>query len=272
MRKKLAIVMAVTLGLTVTAPTFAVNAAELPQDNEGVVQETADDTEQEEAEAFAFEDIRQDVDEEQAENMVELNESNFPDDVFRQYLKYTFDTDGDGWIDSDGVEDIDLSSFTKNADKKAQSLQGIEKFSNLRLLLCGHNNISALDLSKNTALTWVVCDYNNLSTLDVSDNIALTELWCDHNNLSTLDVSNNTELTELLCGNNNISTLDISNNTKLIQLSCDYNNLNTLDVSNNTELTILVCDHNNISTLDVSNNTKLIQLWCRYNNISTLDL
>lgn len=39
-----------------------------------------------------------------AENMVELNETNFPDDVFRQYLKYTFDTDGDGWIDSDGVD------------------------------------------------------------------------------------------------------------------------------------------------------------------------
>ena len=102
-----------------------------------------------------------------AENMVELNETNFPDDVFRQYLKYTFDTDGDGWIDSDGVEDIDLSSFTENADKKAQSLQGIEKFSNLRLLLCGNNNLITLDVSNNTKLIQLWCRYNNISALDL---------------------------------------------------------------------------------------------------------
>lgn len=48
MRKKgLAIAMAVTLGLSAAAPTFAVNATELPQDNVGVVQETTEDTEQE---------------------------------------------------------------------------------------------------------------------------------------------------------------------------------------------------------------------------------
>ena len=145
-----------------------------------------------------------------AENMVELNETNFPDDVFRQYLKYTFDTDGDGWIDSDGVEDIDLSSFTENADKKAQSLQGIEKFSNLRLLLCGNNNLITLDVSNNTKLIQLWCRYNNISALDLIKNTALGYLYCSYNKLRTLDLRNSQDLMVVDCSNNYIHNVDFS--------------------------------------------------------------
>ena len=37
--------------------------------------------------------------------------------------------------------------------------------------------------------------YNQLTTLDVSKNTALTDLDCDNNQLTTLDVSKNTALT-----------------------------------------------------------------------------
>ena len=42
----------------------------------------------------------------QEENMVEINETNFPDEVFRNYLTTTFDTDGDGMIDVTQVKGL----------------------------------------------------------------------------------------------------------------------------------------------------------------------
>ncbi len=88
---------------------------------------------------------------------------------------------------------------------------------------------------------------NNLTSLDVSKNTALTELNCSINNLTSLDVSKNTKLTLLSCYDNNLTSLDVSKNTALKFLCCDDNNLTSLDVSKNTKLTLLYCNSNNFS-------------------------
>ena len=109
---------------------------------------------------------------------------------------------------------------------------------------------------------------NLLTALDVSRYTALKELYCGGNPLTSLDVSRNTTLTHLNCAGNLLSTLDVSRNTALKELSCHYNQLTTLDVSRNTALTSLSCEYNPLTTLDVSNNTTIKFVYCHYNQLT----
>ena len=152
------------------------------------------------------------------------------------------------------------------------SLRGIEYFESLEELSCLYNQLTALDVSRNTALTELRCDYNQLTSLDVSRNTALTELRCDYNQLTSLDVSRNTALTYLDCNNNQLTELDVSRNTALTELDCSGNPLTTLDISMNTALTKLYCAINELTTLDVSRNTALTELNCANNELTTLDV
>jgi hypothetical protein len=51
---------------------------------------------------------------------------------------------------------------------------------------CDHNQLTTLDVSQNTALTYLHCSYNRLTEIDLSCRTVLTELWCDNNQLSYL--------------------------------------------------------------------------------------
>ena len=113
-------------------------------------------------------------------------------------------------------------------------------------LTCYNNQLTALDVSKNTALTVLYCYNNQLTALDVSKNTALTELDCSDNQLTALDVSKNTALTELFFDGNKLTALDVSQNTALIWLVCYNNQLTALDVSKNTALGTLRCHGNQI--------------------------
>ncbi len=81
-------------------------------------------------------------------------------------------------------------------------MRGIEYFQSLTKLCCDWNQLTALDVSKNTALTYLFCSSDQLTSLDVSKNTALTNLYCYSNRLTTLDISKNTALTELDCSYN----------------------------------------------------------------------
>ena len=135
---------------------------------------------------------------------------------------------------------------------------------------CSCNQLTALDVSQNTALTRLDCYTNPLKALDVSQNIALTYLYGSNNQLTTLDVSKNTALTELYCSHNQLTALDVSQNTALTGLDCNTNQLTTLDVSKNTALTTLNCFNNQLTTLDVSKNTALTDLLCSHNQLTAL--
>ena len=73
------------------------------------------------------------------------------------------------------------------------------------VLACAENQLTVLDVSKNTALTELWCADNKPAALDVSKNTALTDLYCDGNQLTALDVSKNTDLTSLWCGENQLT-------------------------------------------------------------------
>ena len=126
-----------------------------------------------------------------------------------------------------------------------------------------YGDITRFDCSGNGA---------NLTALDPSHNTQLTYLDCSSNPLSSLDVSKNTQLTKLICSNNRLTSLDVSKNTQLEILDCYTNRLTSLDVSKNTQLQKLYCSYNTLSSLDVSKNTKLTNLYCYDNNFTTAAL
>ena len=200
---------------------------------------------------------------------IALNEKNFPDEAFRTYVQTYFDTDGNGYL-----QNAERKAVTGMfADKKnLTNLKGVEHFPNLKKLYCYDNQVSSLDVSKNTALEELICYNNQLTSLDVSNNTALKKLQCYNNQLSSLDVSNNTELKELLCYQNQLTELDVSNNTALEKLNCCQNSLTSLDVSKNTALKDLTCQKNQLTSLDVTQNTGLEYLSCGSHPLGSLDV
>ena len=199
---------------------------------------------------------------------VEINETNFPDEKFRNWV-LSQSYGADGMLTDDeiaGVTRIDI--YRKNI----QSLKGIEYFTALTILNCFDNQLASIDVSKNTALTSLDCYQNQLTSLDVSGCTALTYLECNTNQLTSLDVSGCTSLTELNCYNNRLTSLDVSQNTALTELRCYNNQLTSLDVSKNTALEILDCNSNQLTSLDVSKNTALIYLYCYNNQINGAEM
>ena len=148
----------------------------------------------------------------------------------------------------------------------------VSKNSVLTLLDCSDNQLTALDVSQNTALTWLECKYNQLTTLDISHNTALTKLGCKDNQLTASDLTHNTALTKLECYYNQLTTLDVSHNTALKELDCHNNQLTALDLSHNTALKKLDCHNNQLTALNVSKNTALGMLYCYENKLTALDV
>ncbi len=200
---------------------------------------------------------------------VVIDETNFPDATFRQYVTANFDADSNGALSEDEIAQItaiDVSGL------EIESLQGIAYFGALEELYCSDNLLTALDVGGNPALKMLYCDINRLTALDIGNNPALEELYCFDNSLTALDVSHNPALKLLHCSENRLTTLDVANNPALITLNCSDNLLTALDVGNNTALETLSCSTNQLQALDVSRNTAVHTLHCSGNRLTALDI
>ena len=201
-------------------------------------------------------------------NEIILDENNFPDDKFRNYVKQ-FDMDNNGSLSK---EEIDVVTSIECSSSDISSLDGIEWFESLEYLSCYDNRLMSLDLTNNTALSELDCSDNQLTSLDMSNNTALTDLECGGNQLTSLDLSDNTALEVLTCASNQLTSLELSNNTALEVLGCPNNLLTSLDVSNNTALIALDCSTNQLTSLDVNNNKALTRIACFENQLTSLDI
>jgi Leucine-rich repeat (LRR) protein len=171
------------------------------------------------------------------------------------------------------VECTEAASFSGNIfvlNSNISDLTGIEAFPGVAQLNCSMNQLTSLDLSANTALTYVeahsnqlvnlllpsgnnlsevIVSDNQLSSIDVSSNSYLSYLDCNNNNLSNLNVLSNSYVSYIFCNGNQITNLDFSNNSSLIQLGCANNNLNYLNIQNG--------NNGNLTSFDASNNPQL---------------
>lgn len=155
---------------------------------------------------------------------VEINNTNFPDQVFRKYVEDNIDTEKDGKLsqaERDAVTEI-------NIDKKnCTDLTGIAYFANLKNLYCNDNKLKELNLENNKHLKVLDCSHNNLTTLDVSHNVWLDTLECDNNGMEKLNLGDS-ELEGLFCSDNSLTELDVSKNKYLQRLNCINNKLRRL--------------------------------------------
>ena len=215
-----------------------------------------------------------------------------PDDNFEQAL---IDLGYDSGALDDYVPDATIKTLTTLdiSGKNISDLTGIQDFVALTSLNCSNNQLTALNLSSNTALEILNVSNNQIATISIDDNVALINLDVSTNSITTIDISKNTRLTMLNIDANQLTNLDITKNTLLTTVSCknnliaslsmvnDNNVLANLDASNNKltavdvsvlgSLSILNCSNNQITNLDISKNTNLTFLNAGNNQLTFLN-
>lgn len=200
---------------------------------------------------------------------VEINDTNFPDSVFRKYVEDNIDK-----ADTTGQKDGKLSQAERDAvteisitNQNCTDLTGIAYFANLTTLECQQNGLKELDLKDNVNLTKLNCSYNELTTLDVSKNAKLRILKCYNNGMEKLNLGDITHLTLLNCDDNNLTELDVSKNPYLEDLECRENKLRRVVIGKKYSLTTLYLRGNQLTSLDLSGTTREIwnldDLWQR---------
>lgn len=203
------------------------------------------------------------------EGYIAINEKNFPDENFRDYVAGEWDKNQDKYF---SPNEIANAKWISCDNKEISNLKGIEFFTNIWLLECYYNNLTTIDLSNNKKLSYINCHHNQLKELDVSGLPLLKTFYCGHNALPSIDVSKNEKLEDFDCQDNHLDTLDVSQNKELVKLSCGDNNLTELDVSENKKLKELWFYRDNLSNLDLGNQIELEVLSCVGNPLSVLDV
>ena len=204
------------------------------------------------------------------ETSLPINEKNFPDPNFRNYIK-NYKAGGRDVLtveEQRKVESIEVKGWN------ISNLKGIEAFPNLKELNCENNSIQKLDLRQNPMLKTLKCNKNQLTHLDLSKNPDIDYLICSDNQLEQLDVSHLKDLVTLDCSHNDLAQLDVKNSIFLETLNCSANQLTELDadVKHKTRLVSVECQNNQLTTLILGENKGLKKLNCAHNQLTQLNL
>ncbi|SEW17452.1 hypothetical protein SAMN05216413_1389 [Ruminococcaceae bacterium KH2T8] len=167
-----------------------------------------------------------------ADQGVAVNEQNFPDGVFRSYVSDNFDEDGDGYLCDAEIENANtIQCWGSIRSTRIADLTGIGLLPYLTRLDCSYNDLTELDVSNNTALTYLRLNSNSVEELDLSNNPALETVDCAYNNISELDFSSNTSIKILSVGHNPLTELTLGNNSELYAFNCLDTDLSELNIS-----------------------------------------
>lgn len=170
---------------------------------------------------------------------VGINNTNFPDSVFRKYVE-------------DNIDKADTTS-----GKKDGKLSKTERDAVTEINIDNQNCTDLTGIAYFANLTELDCSYNKLTTLDVSKNAKLSTLECTNNGMEELNLGDITSLKHLFCSENNLTELDVSKNRYLEQLHCRYNNLRRLVIGNNYSLTMLYLLGNHLTSLDLYHKSEI---------------
>ena len=228
-----------------------------------------------------------------------IDEKNFPDPVFREYVRKVA---GSSVLTDTIVRQIEALDVSKDNIKKVlgdrdpiTSLMGIrylryvkdlncsgqelkktlnlEQNSRVEKLDCSGNQLTGLWFHKGSSLKYLTCSANKFTALDLSKCSELTELNCGWNQLTALDLSANKKLQKIVAGSNKLTTLDTRNLPELTYLNLWGNDdLKSIDVSKNPKLEFLSASHGKLTSLNVKNNRKLVELYVYNNQLTALDV
>ena len=124
--------------------------------------------------------------------MLEINKTNFPDELFREYISSTFGLDRGVMLSKEELDKIVIINVEDI--KNIQSLEGIEYFPNIEYLNCRNTGITSLDIRNNLNLKRLNCSTTAITELDISKNTMLEILSCNNTNITELEVRYNPRL------------------------------------------------------------------------------
>ena len=102
-----------------------------------------------------------------------------PDGSFRNYLKDNLSISfEDSYVSYYQIKQIREINTNESSFDNICSLSGLQYFSSLEKLVITYNNITKLDVSNNSKLSFLNCSGNPLKTIDLSKNLNLTHLNC----------------------------------------------------------------------------------------------
>ena len=228
-----------------------------------------------------------------------INEMNFPDPVFREYVRKIA---GGPTLTNEKARQIEVLDVSWSNTKKVlgkrdpiTSLRGIKYLKYVKDLNCSYQKLTTLNLelnsrveklncsgnqltdlwlySKGSSIRYLDCGGNKLTALDLSKSPELTELYCSGNKLTALDLSANKKLQKINAQTNALTTLDTRNLPELTYLNLQANfDLKAIDVSKSTKLEFLNVAQGKLTSLNVSNNRKLVELYVFLNQLTALDV
>ena len=199
---------------------------------------------------------------------IPIDAAHFPDENFCKALNY-YDKNGDGVLSEEERNNVTYMGVFQNG---IADLTGIEYFPNVTSLTCSYNPITALDLTRNTALTGVQCYWCDLTALNVKGCNALKSLACEHNDLQSLDVSGCPALEQLSCDNNQLTALEVTANPVLWRLYCTENQMTSLKVKGLRNLREVYCRGNLLTSLDFTDCWRMEKLECDRNQLTSLKI
>ena len=206
---------------------------------------------------------------------IPIDQTNFPDERFREVVRFYCDTDNDGALSKSEIKNVKklrIDTRVKKELRNISSLQGIERLTSLEELYVPYlSQLTTVDLTKNTRLT-VLEISGNMTDIDLTKNTRLIEMYIG-GEMTEIDLSKNTKLKKLECFGR-FEKLDLSKNTELVELSCGENEfLTNLDISQSTKLKVLYCwGRCRLTSVDLTHNTQLEELYCGEGEICSLDL
>ena len=183
------------------------------------------------------------------------------------------------WVDLNGNDKWDEGIDQKpvfDGDDYTLQAQTFRIYGKIYNLNCGDNQLTAIDISQNAALTRLLVEGNNLSSIAHLEH--LKELSIDSHTLlasslpkeltflrinettplTTINTSSFTELNSLDIDNcKNLKSLDLSNNKRLVTLYISNTGLTTLDLSHQPQLRNLYADSTPLTKLNAAGNKAL---------------
>lgn len=161
-----------------------------------------------------------------------IDSDNFPDDTFRNYVSYYFDSDGNGLL-----SESEIKSVTKIdvENMGVSSLKGIEYFTELTYLECSGNSLVSVDITKNEKIKYFYAD-NLLRTMGSVRCDKFSDLGIDTSKITNITggyisggviVPESSKITyKYNCGNGFIGTFNIQANyiNHTMQNPVEYSN------------------------------------------------
>ena len=234
-----------------------------------------------------------------AASAVPIDEKNFPDPVFREYVLKIVGSSVLTEEKARQIKVLDVSDdnikevlgdrapitslmgirylrYVKDLNCSGQELKktlNLEQNSSVEKLNCSGNQLTGLWFHTGSSLRYLDCSVNQFTALNLSKNPELIELSCSSNKLTSLDLSANTKLQQINASSNKLTALDVRQLPELTHLYLWANHdLKSIDVSKNTKLEFLSVSHCKLTSLDVRNNRKLVELFVYNNQLTALDV